>query len=216
VSPLARPGMGMGAMPIITGEASISTGTPTSTSTGQEGRSRDPPGQGARASNGSTTRSTGKGFPTATRGLATSIRRQTVRPWTTVRVTAVTTSRRQAHPIGPPASNRRRAHPIAPVASSRPNRIEHPIDQVPGQRARTTPSADQTAAGDKCKRTAQEAARACLRPSPTEAEAHPPGLPEEGRLAAAADEAADKMREENVSTSPDSEIIDGGKIHGFV
>ena len=165
-------------------------------------------GRGQRASNGSTTRSTGKGFPTATRGLATSIRRQTVRPWTTVRVTAVTTSRRQAHPI-------------APAASSRPNRIEqprteHPIDQVPGQRARTTPSADQTAAGDKRKGTAREAARACRRPSPTAAEAHPPGLPAEGHLAAAAEEAADRIQEENVSTSADPEIIDGGKIHGFI
>ena len=78
------------------------------------------PGEVQRASSGSTTRSTGKGFPTGTRGHATSIPRQTVRPWTTVRVTAVTTSRRQAHPIGPPASNRRRAHPIALAAVSRP------------------------------------------------------------------------------------------------
>ena len=161
--------MGMGAMPIITGEPSISTGAPPST--GPPSRGRDPPREGPgevqRASNGSTTRSTGKGFPTATRGPATSIPRQTVRPWTTVRVTAVTTSRRQAHPIGPPASNRRRAHPIALAAVSRPRcRTERPIDRVPGQRARTMPSADQTAAGDKRNGTAREAARACLRPSP--------------------------------------------------
>ena len=115
-------------------------------------------GEGARASNGSTTRNTGKGFPTGTRGRATSIPRQTVQPWTTVRVTVVTTSRRQAHPIAPPAG-------------SRPNRIEqprtdNPTDRVPGQRARTTLSADQTAAGGKRNGTAREAARACLRPSP--------------------------------------------------
>jgi hypothetical protein len=51
---------------------------------------------------------------------------------------------------------------------------------------------------------------------------HPPGLPEEGHLAAAehlagaAEEAADRVREENAPTSADLEIIDGGKIHGFV
>jgi len=157
-----------------------------------------------RASNGSTTRSTGKGFPTGTRGLGTSIPRQTVQPRTAVRVTAVMTSRRQAHPIGPPASNRRRAHPIGLAANSRHRcRTERPIDQVPGQRARTMPSADQTAAGDKCKRTAREAVRACRRPSPRAAAAHPPGLPAEGHLAEAVEEAADRRREKNDSTSSD-------------
>jgi len=210
-------------MPIITGEPSISTGAPPST--GPPSLGRDPPRQGPgevqRASNGSTTRSTGKGFPTGTRGLGTSIPRQTVRPWTTVRVTAVTTSRRQAHPIGPPASNRRRAHPIALAAVSRPNRIEQPrterpIDRVPGQRARTMPSADQTAAAGRRNRTARGAVRACPRPSPTAAAAAHPGLPGAAHPAAAAGGAADRVREENAPTSADLEIIDGGKIHGFV
>ncbi len=121
-------------------------------------------GRGRRESSGSTTRSTGKGFPTGTRGHATSIPRQTVQPWTTVRVTVVTTSRRQARPIALPAG-------------SRPNRIEqprtdNPIDRVPGQRVRTTPSAGRTAAGGKRSGTAREAARACPRPSPMAA-VHP-------------------------------------------
>ena len=124
-------------------------------------------GEGARASNGSTTRSTGKGFPTGTRGHATSIPRQTVRPWTTVRVTVVTTSRRQAQSDRSAGKQPSAGHPIALAAVSRHRcRTERPIDRVPGQRVRTTPSAGRTAAGDKRSGTAREAARACPRQSP--------------------------------------------------
>ena len=80
-------------------------------------------------------------------------------------------------------------------------RTERPIDRVPGQRVRTTPSAGQTAAGGRRNGTAREAARACPRPSPTVA-AHPQPSGG-GALAGAAEEAADRIREENVPTSSD-------------
>ena len=57
---------------------------------------QNPPVEGPRQSSGSTTRSTGKGFPIATRLRRTSIPRQTVQPRTAVRVIVVTTSRGQA------------------------------------------------------------------------------------------------------------------------
>ena len=193
VSPSGRPGGGMGAMPSITGEPSIST--EASTLTGRAGRRRGLLGEGERASNGSTTRSTARELPTGTRGRATSILRQTVRPWIAVKVTGVTTSRLQAQPI-------------VPEAGSRPNRIEQPrterpIDRVPGQRVRTMPLAGRTAARGKHNGTAREAARACPRQNPMAeaAEGHR-DLPGAVRPAAAVHlagaEAADRVREENV------------------
>src|SRR5512137_1859171 len=68
-----------------TGTGEPSTSTKTSISTDQPVRGRDP-GRGAGERNGSITRSTGKGLPIGTRAHGTSIPRQTVQPWTAVRV----------------------------------------------------------------------------------------------------------------------------------
>ena len=88
---------------------------------------------GPRQSNGSTTRSTGKGFPTATQPRATSIPRQTVPAWTTDRTTGGMTSPEQARLIGLQAGNRPRC------------RTGHQIERVPEPRVGTMPSEGWTA-----------------------------------------------------------------------
>jgi hypothetical protein len=90
---------------------------------------------GPRQNNGSTTLSTGKGFPTATLRHATSIPRQTVPAWTTGRTTGDMTRPGQACPTGLLADNQAR------------RRTERPIERVLEPRVGTTPSAGWTAGG---------------------------------------------------------------------